>query len=175
VQDVEYAELRDRLLADEQVLDYSGPIRTGRIGIDPKKLKGVVVDDADAKLTGQWLRSSSIAGYVGGWYLHDNNADKGTCSVRFDLAVPQAGLYEVRIAYAANPNRATNVPVTIQSAEGEVTKTVNQKQTPPIADTWISLGNHRFDAGEPAVITISNKDTDGHVIADAVQLLPNER
>ena len=171
VQDVEYAELRERLLADGQVLEYSGPIRTGRIGIDPKKLKGVVIDDVDAKLTGQWLTSSSIAGYVGGWYLHDNNADKGSSSVRFEATVPQAGTYEVRVAYAANPNRAANVPVTIQSADGEVTKTINQKQTPPIDDTWISLGNYRFDAGEPAVITVSNKDTDGHVIADAVQLL----
>ena len=171
VQDVEYAELRERLLADGQVLEYTGPIRSGRIGIDPKKLKGIVVDDVDAKLTGQWLTSSSIAGYVGGWYLHDNNADKGSSSVRFEATVPQAGSYEVRVAYAANPNRAANVPVTIQSADGEVTKTINQKETPPIDDAWISLGNYRFDAGEPAVITISNKHTDGHVIADAVQLL----
>jgi len=171
VQDVEYAKLRERLLADGQVLEYRGPIRTGRFGIDPKKLEGVVVDDVDAELTGQWLTSSSIAGYVGGWYLHDNNADKGSSSVRFEAIVPKAGTYEVRVAYAANPNRAANVPVTIQSSDGEVTKTINQKQVPPIDDTWISLGNYRFDPGEPAVITISNKGTDGHVIADAVQLL----
>ena len=65
-----------------------------------------------------------------------------------------------------------DVPVLIQAAEDDITKTVNQKQPPPIDDTWISLGNYRFDADKPAVITISNNDTDGHVIADAVQLLP---
>ena len=171
VQEVDYAKLRERLLADQQVLEHCGPIRSGRVGIDPKTLKGIAIDDSEAKQTGEWLMSSSIANYVGGWYLHDNNADKGACSVRFEATIRETGQYEVRVAYAANPNRASNVPVIIESAEGEVTKTVDQKQGPPIDGTWISLGNYRFDAGKPAAITISNKDTDGHVIADAVQLL----
>jgi hypothetical protein len=37
----------------------------------------------------------------------------------------------------------------------------------------MSLGAHTFKAGK-AVVTISNRDTDGHVIADAVQFLSAE-
>jgi hypothetical protein len=87
--------------------------------------------------------------------------------------LPRAGRYEVRISYTANPNRASNVPVTIAAADGDATRLVNQRQAPPIDGSWISLGAHTFKAGK-AVVTISNRDTDGHVIADAVQFLSAE-
>jgi hypothetical protein len=33
------------------------------------------------------------------------------------------------------------------------------------------LGKFHWEAGEHAVLTLSNDDTDGHVVADAVQLI----
>ena len=72
-------------------------------------------------------------------------------------------------ARAPNPNRATNVPVTVESAEGVKTVRVNQKVTPPIEKFFVSLGTYAFAADKPAVVTISNTGTDGHVIVDAVQ------
>src|SRR4030095_11547112 len=54
VQDVPYAKLRERLVADGQVLEYSGPAKAGRGGRPVDKLAGVVVDDDAAKLTGEW-------------------------------------------------------------------------------------------------------------------------
>ncbi len=72
---------------------------------------------------------------MGTSYLHDGNDQKGKRSVRFDVPIRQAGRYEVRLAYAANPNRATNVPVSIQTAGGIVRATVNQKKTGPIDKT----------------------------------------
>ena len=36
---------------------------------------------------------------------------------------------------------------------------------------FAALGVYRFTAGEESAITISNKGTTGHVIADAVQLV----
>ncbi len=173
VQDVDYEKLSARLLKDGQVLEYTGPRGGGRVfkGIDVKKLPGVVVDDVDAKRENQWSESQSVGGFVGKWYLHDNNENKGGRSVSFVANLPKAGAYEVRVAYTANPNRATNVPVTVHAAGGAVTKLVNQTKAPPIDGTWVSLGVHRFDAGK-ATVVIGNKGTDGHVIADAVQWLP---
>src|SRR6476469_2415826 len=46
VQKVDYAKLRERLLADQQVLDWTGP--KGARGVDPKTLRGIVVDDEQA-------------------------------------------------------------------------------------------------------------------------------
>ncbi|MBW3600643.1 MAG: FAD-dependent oxidoreductase, partial [Planctomycetes bacterium] len=169
VQDIPYDALRERLEQDGQVLDYDRPVR--QAAVDPKRLPGIVVDDADAQRRGAWPESTSIGGFVGVAYSHDNDDMKGEKSVVYELTVPKAGRYELRLSYTANPNRATNVPVTIETAGGEVAKTVNQRQSPAISGAWVSLGTFDFDAGKTTV-TISNKATDGHVIADAVQLLP---
>jgi len=77
----------------------------------------------------------------------------------------------VRVAYSANPNRATNVPVVVYHAGGEKTMRVNQRQTPDIDGLFVSLGEFEFHTDASAVVVISNRDVDGYVIADAVQWL----
>jgi FAD dependent oxidoreductase len=170
VQRVDYAKLRERLLADGQVLEWKGPIPKTTLGIDPKKLPGIVLDDATAEKTGDWQESNSIDGYVGSGYLHDGNANQGKKQIKFKLDLPAAGEYEVRLWYTANPNRATNVPVVVQHAGGESKFTINQRKQPTVAGRSISLGKFTFD--KSATVVIANTSTDGHVIADAVQLVP---
>ena len=60
---------------------------------------------------------------------------------------------------------------TIDAIDGARTITVNQRHPPPIDGAFISLGRARFARGLGAVISISNSKTDGHVIADSVQLI----
>jgi hypothetical protein len=166
VQDVAYAQLREKLLADGQILEYEGPVRGG---LDPKKLPGIVLDHKDARLTGVWLTSTSIGSYVGAGYLHDNNAQKGEMSARFEAKL-KPGRYEVRISYTPHGNRAGNVPISVQHANGTAKKSIDQRKTPPIDRVFVSLGEFNF--GETAVVEISNAGTQGHVIVDAVQFLP---
>jgi len=168
VQDVDYAKLRERLLADKQVLEWTGPRPTP--GIDPKKLPGVVQDDDAAEKKGGWVKSNSIGGYVGTQYLHDGNEQKGELSVTFRVPVPKPGAYDVRLTYTANPNRATNVPVTIRHAKGDAIVTVNQQHPPEIDERFYALGKFGFD--KEAVVVISNDKTNGYVVVDAVQIVP---
>jgi hypothetical protein len=170
VQAVDYTKLRERLLADKQVLEWTGPRPT--TGIDASKLPGLVIDDEEAAKRGDWSKSSSIGGYVGGQYLHDNNEQKGELSATYKFTLKEPGTYEVRIAYTANPNRATNVPVTIRHAGGETRATIDQKKQPAIDKLFHSLGKHRFE--KEAVIEITNADTNGYVVIDAVQLVRGE-
>ena len=171
VQKVNYAKLHERLLTDGQVLEWKGPVAKSSAGVDPKKLEGVVIDDPAAEKTGAWQESNSIGGFVGSGYLHDSNANKGRkMLVTYKTDLLDAGEYEVRLCYTANPNRATNVPVIVQHAGGETKLTVNQKQQPPLDGQSLSLGKFRFD--KSAAVVISNAGTDGYVIADAVQLVP---
>jgi hypothetical protein len=172
VQRLDYAALKERLLADRQVLVWSGPAEA--TGIDPKKLPGIVLDDSKAKLTGHWTQSSSIGGFVGNAYLHDGNEAKGDKEARFNFVVKTFGRYEVRVSYTPNPNRATNVPVTVTSADGERTVTVNQRLSPSGAGakTFHTLGSFLFDPDQPGRVVISNRATDGHVIVDAVLVIP---
>lgn len=170
VQDIDYAKLEARLLSDKQVLEAQDRGRS-RAGLDPDRLPGMVVDDIRAERINTWIESSSVPGFVGEHYLHDDNQSKGAREVRFEVPLQDPGEYEVRISYTANPNRASNVPAILESARGTVTQRVNQKQNPPIDGVWISLGVHRFESGK-ARLTISNEGTDGYVIADAIQFLP---
>ncbi len=169
VQGVRYEALRARLLAAGQVLEWKGTKPVRQRSIDPENLEGIVVDDRDAELEGAWAPSASVGPFVGIGYRHDGNLGKGDANASFELRVTTPGRYEIRLAYSANPNRATNVPVTIRTASGNVTRTVNQRTAAPIDRTWVSLGTHTLDAS--ARVIVSNRATDGYVIVDAVQAL----
>ena len=169
IQDIDYPKLKAKLLADKQVLEWSGPTRAA--GLDPKSLPGIVIDNSAAKLTGEWAASSSIGGYVGSEYLHDANEGKGAKSATFTVRAPKGGRYEVRVAYTANANRATNVPISIDSKSTSRKATLNQRVAPKHAG-FQTIATIDMAADEDVGITISNSGTDGHVIVDAVQLIP---
>ena len=165
VQEVDYEkDLRPLLLKDGQVLEFTVP------GIlKATKLDGIVIDDKDAKLTGTWKSSATNRPFVGSGYQHDDAAGDGKASATFTTDLPEAGSYEVQIAYPPNNNRASNIPVTIKHADGTETKTVNQKKSEELDEAFTSLGTFPF--GKTATVVISNKETDGHVIIDAVRFV----
>jgi hypothetical protein len=169
VQAVDYAKLKDRLVADKQVLAWVGPKR--ELGIDARSLPGIVVDDTAAERQGFDHVSSSATPFVNEGYRHDGNENRGQQWARYRPELPKDGKYEVRMSYSANPNRATNVPVTIFHAEGKTTVKVNQRKAAPIDRAFISLGTYRFANGKAGYVEISNRDVDGYVIIDAVQWL----
>ena len=177
VQDVPYAKLCRRLLDDGQVLKYDRPIHSGgqSRGVAPDDLEGVVLDDVKAEFTGSWQRSVASKKFVGLGYRHDGNAGDGKGTARFAAKLPKAGRYQVRFGYTPNANRASNVQVEVQHAGGSETFNVNQKQLPPEDGLFLTLGVFEFQAGTPAVVTVSNREADGYVVVDAVQWMPVPR
>ena len=175
VQQLEYESLRERLLADAQVLEWTGPRRSGPpTGLDPAKLPGIVIDDDKARLLGFQASGSVVAPFVGSGYRHDGNQDKGRQSALFPFQVTETGKYEVRVGYSAHANRATNVPVTVHHANGETLVPLNQKQPGTIESLFQPVGQFSFRADAQYRVEISNADTDGFVIADAIQVVPVE-
>ncbi|MCB9941645.1 MAG: FAD-dependent oxidoreductase [Planctomycetaceae bacterium] len=169
VQAISYAALKEKLLADGQILAWTGPVHKPAAAIDPKSLDGIVVDDEAASRTGFDATSQVIGPYVGIGYRHDGNTDKGNQSIRFPVTIKEAGIYEVRIAYSRNENRATNIPVIIHAGDHSLAVRVNQRQSPQHG-AFAAIGEFAFPVGD-AVVEISNSETDGHVIVDAIQLL----
>ncbi len=170
VQDVDYAKLRGRLLAGEQVLDWTGPVRGGQAPRAAAALAGIVVDNDAAALTGTWMTSGAIGGFIGGDYLHDDAAGKGEKSVTFTPDLPRAGEYEIRLHFTGGPNRAADVPVTVTLADGPRTFRVDQRKNPG-PDGLPLPGRFRLPAGKATGVTIGTAGTSGHVIADAVQFV----
>lgn len=169
LQKIDYAKLRDRLLADGQILDFTAPAKDRSKLKEVKALAGIVVDDEAASRFGDWAPSTLLMG-IGEGFQHDHAAGNGRASAKFSAKLPAAGVYEVQVAYIPNSNRASNVPVAISTKDGEKQATIDQKKAPAIDGTFVSLG--RFEFGEEASVTISNKDTNGHVTIDAVRWLP---
>lgn len=164
VQDINVPALQTKLRAQQQVIEWKKP------GPAIATLAGLVLDDEAATYTGEWT-ASNYGNPLEGSSHHDANEGKGTKTARFELTVPKAGLYDVRLAYTAAANRASNAPVTVQSLDGSRTVSVNQKLAPPFDAHFTSLGRFKFSPAQPAVVIVSNTGTNGFVAVDAVQLI----
>jgi hypothetical protein len=172
VQKLDYKKLRARLLADKQVLDWTGPVRAAAPpSIAPRSLRGIALDDADGEKKGEWLDGSmASARLVGDGYIHDGNADKGGMSITWTPDIKDAGDYEIVLIAPPHPNRATNVPVEV-SVGSKTLRVVQVNQRSTADGGFALLGIFTLPAGKQTRVTVSNRDTDGYVVADGVQLV----
>jgi hypothetical protein len=173
VQKVDYAKLKERLLADGQILAWTAAAAPGGRPLPPK-LPGIVLDDDDAVKTGSWLNGSvSGAQHVGPGYVHDGDSGKGEKSLMWTVEIPKAGDYEIIFHFPPNGNRASNAPITIE-AEGHTTVVkVNERKS--AGGGAISLGKFHLPQGGRTTVRLSNEGTDGYVAADGLQVLPVQK
>jgi hypothetical protein len=136
-------------------------------GVPIATLSGIVVDNPKAKLSGKWATAASLE-HIGPDYAYARGAG---LKASFEFSVPADGMYDVRFATAPHENRASNTAITIHTADGERTTTVNQKKPATVDRYWVSLGTFRFVAGKPGVVEVSAEKADGNVHIDAVQVL----
>ncbi|MEY3829004.1 MAG: hypothetical protein RL636_705 [Verrucomicrobiota bacterium] len=130
------------------------------------KLPGIVIDDSQAKLKGNWNAGHGIP-HLGAGYHY---APKGDNEAVYAFKIPQAGRYEVRLYWAGHENRASNTTVTLNpTGKQVVTLTADQKTNPE--GGFQLLGTYEFAAGAHT-LTIGGKNANGNIHADAVQLVP---
>lgn len=159
-------------LSDEEV---DQPALIPFIVPDPTELPGIVQDDSEAELIGNWQPSHHTPPFLGHGYLHDGKSDKGRKSATFRPNLPHAGWYEVRLAHCSNIRRTTNAPVTIRHLNGETTVLVNEQAPARVNRLFTPLGRFEFPAGKTSWLRIETSGTDGkYVIVDGVQWLPVE-
>ncbi|MEZ6090386.1 MAG: DUF1553 domain-containing protein [Pirellulaceae bacterium] len=131
---------------------------------------GTIVDDQQAEKEGGWKESTYSPKFVGSGYVHDENSNKGKASITFTAKL-ETGSYDVRLAYIGSGNRASRVPVEVHTAEGVKRVILDQSKPGSIEGLWESIGEFAFDAKQPAKVVVRNDDTEGYVIADAVQFI----
>ncbi|WP_298868044.1 DUF1553 domain-containing protein [uncultured Gimesia sp.] len=134
----------------------------------------LTIDDSLAIIKGDWKSSTLSKGYIGKNYLHDEQSGKGEKSVEFPINISTSATYDVRVSYTPGNNRSNNVPVTVRHANGESIVRLNQQPQPKIDNLFTSIGQFPFKSDQRATVTISNRDTSGYVIADAIQLVQVE-
>ncbi len=172
VQEIDQAKLKERLLADKQILDHAPPEgfkNTSAVPVD--KLKGTIADDESAKLTGNWEISIFASG-VGKGYRHDGgDAAKNPATATFTLTAPEDGNYDIQLASSPNDNRSTKTLVKIAVHANPSEKRVNQRTSPQIDGLWIPLETVKLSKDQKVLVTVSNEGADGHVVLDAARLL----
>jgi len=163
---------RARRLPDN-TFDVSGPAPApvddaGGRGIALTSLKGTVIDNAKAKLTGKWATGTNLP-FVGSDYAYARGTGN---TATFEFTVPASGSYEVRFASAAHENRASNTAVTVRHADGNAAVSVNQRVNPKVESRWVALGTYQFNAGQTYAVVVDAATADGNAHIDAVQILP---
>lgn len=178
VQKVAYDKLREQLLKDGQVLAWD-PNLPNQSGGNPgasesaahpssgQVVGGIVYDDSKAEKTGNWT-SGNINPRVGNGYIHDGDQNKGSLLVKWNIEVPESGEYEIFLHFPPNDNRASNIPVTVSTGSESADLRISEKEK----SGKVKLGKFALKKGTAGSVTISNVDTDGHVVVDGIQLLP---
>jgi hypothetical protein len=150
-----------------------GPI-ADHAGLDPAKLaaarKGVVRDDSQATREGDWTEGHGLKGFVGQGYRYAH-ADSGA-SIKYELSAPEAGLYDVLVAWQPHENRGSAVPVLVETAEGRTSTRLDMRKAAALADGFGSAGRVMLGSGDQCVVVIGTDKAGGFVHADAVMLVP---
>ena len=131
------------------------------------RLPIVTLDDTDAEFTGNWSGSSGVREFVGEGYRY---ASGGEAAATYTFELKHPGEYEVRVSYSAHGNRSRDARVVVEHLEGEAEHRINQQEPPPIEQLYVALGRYEFSS--MARVSILTGETEGTVIADAVQLVP---
>jgi len=171
VQKLPYSKLRESLLAQGQVLELPD-LHPPTGSIVPKALSGIVLDDTKAVFDGHWSHSTRFKPYIGKGYRHAERHDDGIATATFRFTAPQAGRYQLLMAYSAHKTRSDSVPVTITSGTQVTALNVNQTTSLPSGKHFRVVGDVTLQAEVESTISVSNANTSGFVILDALQLLP---
>jgi hypothetical protein len=166
-QQVNYQKLAAQLLADGQLLSWGSVQTTSTNGI-------ILTVNSSPGVTASagWSTGANTGGWPlpDGTYWTDGNSGKGTKYVRFSPTIYTNGYYDVYLWWVYANNRATNTPVFVTSASGTSHVSINQQIN---CTNWFKIASSNyFNIGTGGNVTISNGNTSGYVIANAVRFMP---
>ncbi|NUT32038.1 MAG: DNRLRE domain-containing protein [Hamadaea sp.] len=142
----------------------------GEIGTNTEE-----VDDGDFwqhAVNGSWPYATAAdkSFAIGGDYAYNKNATPGETYTWYPI-VTEPGVYQVWVHYVSGPDRATNVPYTVNFSGGSQTYTVNQSAA-TAGGVWKLLGSHQFATGTAGTVVLGDvADASKVVVADAVKVV----
>jgi hypothetical protein len=141
-------------------------------GLPARKLKGLVIDDLNAKKQGKWTDGTGLKGYIENGYLYASaNSD---AKITYSFKAPATGSFDIRVSALAHENRASNAKVIVSRKSDSSTHAVNLREKAPLEHNFVSLGKFHLKKDEPVSVTISAEGANGTLHADAVQVVAVE-
>ncbi|MDA8746173.1 FAD-dependent oxidoreductase, partial [Rubripirellula amarantea] len=134
-------------------------------GLAPSTLGGLVVDDSDAKRSGNWTLGEGLKPYVHSGYRYASANSNST--IQFEASPKTSQTYQLRLYSVGHDNRSSKTTVSVaREGSDPMTQVVDQRQVR--SEPWIDLGKFDLQAGTPVTVTMSTKGADGFVHADAI-------
>ncbi len=139
-------------------------------GIGLNRVDGIVIDDDQAKLTGNWTGGSGLKGFIGTQYQYGRSG-----KAQFDFEIPGPGNWDVRMVWQPHENRSSKTKVQV-IIDGEVVEetVVNQQKAGDLKFGFHSLYKEDLAKGQKGSVVVLTEGADGNVAIDAVQLLKAE-
>jgi len=130
----------------------------------------IIIDNLDSgtTFTDGWTESTFAEGEYGTNYLHDDNLDKGTKTVKYTPNLSFAGNYDVYIWYPVTVDYPGDVNVPVDIYHNSTTENIVVDETQNMGQ-WFSLGSYYFTGNGTEYVEIRTDGTDGYVYADAVK------
>ncbi|MEY2725184.1 MAG: Xanthan lyase precursor [Planctomycetota bacterium] len=140
------------------------------VPVSTQGLPGIVIDDGDAVLEGEWVQSSFQRPFLGEGYRHSGMPRTGLKAV-YTVQLPDDGEYLVRMVINHGTSRSDRVPLVVRHADGETQLAVSQRMAAG-AGGFTELGRFSFSKAEPAIVAVLAADAaPGHVIIDALHFI----
>ena len=131
----------------------------------------LLIDDSDSGViaSAAWIHRENAGGYGLSYYESDKGEDAG--SVRYTAVIPSDGLYSIYTYQPVGRKYSSVLSVDIEFS-GAVHH-VNLKRSEmnisgQTSTTWAEIGKYEFSSGEEVEVSITGKDSDGLLRADAV-------
>jgi autotransporter-associated beta strand protein len=128
---------------------------------------GWILDNADPAGLPQgrgWSVTTGSTAYAGGTLVAAAGPD---VAMRWAALLPESGTMRVHARWTATADRDPAAVFAIAAADGVHEVTVDQRSE---GGHWVSLGEHAFAPGQPAVVTLSGEA--GTLSADAIWFEP---
>jgi cytochrome c553 len=171
-----YAELKTRIARLELAMrlkverDFMETVG-GKKTLNKLPLAGVIYDESAAELIGDWKQSNLSKNRFGDFYIRNDKQGQGIKKAVFRGALPETGVYEVRLAYPAKGNCDKRVPIAVEAFDGVHEIIFDQTKKPSIGGLFEPIGRFHFEKGGRVNVIIGTQGTKDHVIVDAVQFI----
>ena len=169
-------------------IDSDSPVQQVNVATLQKELKNnpladgstpevLVLNDDSTSVTvkGDWKRRQNIPGCYGPSLLMEDSAAKATDSVRFTPQLKKEGDYNLYTYVVKARGASTQLNFIVDNGATQKNVELNMNDIEVKGQTegqWVSLGKYHFEPGNKGSVTITGKNADGAVIADAVLFIP---
>jgi hypothetical protein len=134
-------------------------------------------DSAHVSINGNWKRKSNVGGCYGPSLLINENPIDPKDFVRFTPLIKKEGNYNVFVYVVKAQGSASNITLFINDGVQDKTVVINMKDIAIKGQTegeWVPAGKYHFMPGNKGYATITGKNADGSVSADAVLFVPEK-